>query len=142
MDRQEVKLFLKRYRRLEERKRAVADRIKRIEDSATGTTANLDGMPRASGTGDKVGKGATDAADFKRELDRLGAEADKAEREIFFTIDKVENAYCAEILNRHYIGFQTFPVIADAMHYTERWVQELHGRALDAVGEIIERREE
>ena len=89
MDRSEAKVFLKRYRRLVERRRNIAERIKNIEDNATGTTARLDGMPRASGTGDKVGRGAADAADFRRQMERIDAEAWKACRSYDSHFDNV-----------------------------------------------------
>lgn len=138
VERSEVKRFLKRYIRLVERRRNIAERIKRIEESATGTTAKINGMPRASGTGDKVGSGASEAADFRRELDAMDAEARKAEREIFAVIDQVEDARRAEVLARHYLEFESFPQIAREMNFTERWVHELHGRGLEDVRRIIE----
>lgn len=139
VDRSEVKVFLKRYRRLVERRRNIAERIKNIEDNATGTTARLDGMPRASGTGDKVGRGAADAADFRKQMERIDAEAREAEREIFFVIDSVHDAFRAEVLARHYLEFETLPQIAREMRFTERWISELHRRGVEDVGRIIER---
>ena len=142
MDRAEVKIYLNSYRRIEERKRQVRERLDRIEERATSTTAKITGMPRATGTGDKVGRGAAGAADFQTELRRLESEAARAEVEVFFAIDAVEDADQAEVLNRHYIGGETFERIADAMGFSERWISELHGRGLDAVAYIIENAEQ
>lgn len=139
MDRAQAKIFLKRYRRLIERQRQIRDRLEHVEETATSTTAKLDGMPRASGTGDKVGRGAISAADFKTKLKRLEEETRTAEQEIFFVIDSVEDKDRAEILYRHYIGGENLVAIAVEMHYTDRWITTLHGRALDDVARILEK---
>ena len=140
MERSEVRAYMNRYRRMQERQRQIRDRLARIEDSATSITAELNGMPRPKGRSDKVGKGAADAADFRRELEELRRESLEAVQEIFHVIDMVQDADRAEVLDRHYIMGQSIIEIADVMHFSDRWIAELHGRALDDVGRIIEAR--
>lgn len=138
MDRTQTKIYLNRYRRLEERKRQVRERLDRIEERATSTTAKLTGMPRATGTGDKVGRGATDAADYKTELQRLKREADITEAEIFFVIDAVDNANRSEVLYRHYIGGESLLDISDKMGFSYRTIIRMHLKGLDDVGKLLD----
>ena len=139
MDRQAAKVYLTQYRRALERERQVAEEIARIEEQATSTTARLTGTPNTQTPGDKVGNGGARVADKRRLLDEIRTESEGLREEIFLTINEVKDRARAELLHRHYIGGQGFADIAEAMHYSDRWVIEIHKRALDDIAEILAR---
>ena len=46
-------------------------------------------------------------------------------------IDKLEDPYEQLILRYRYLMFMTMPQIASKIHYTLRWTQQIHNRALE-----------
>ena len=68
--------------------------------------------------------------DLEREIDRRIDEYVDLTREIEAAIDKVGDDRCRNILRYRYINGWSWEKIAREMHYDERWVRRLHGRAL------------
>lgn len=51
---------------------------------------------------------------------------------IIHEIMKVEDARYIDLLQKKYIEYKSFPVIAEEMGYSEDWCKHLHGYALEA----------
>ena len=130
MGRTKAERLLNSYRRASERIRQAEEELQRIEDNATSTTTKLNGMPRGSGKGDKVGTGGVDAADIRTMIADMKREAEELRIMVFLLIDSVEDATRAEILNRYYLGGETLESIAGVVHYSYRWTIEQHRRGI------------
>ena len=70
--------------------------------------------------------------DKARELDRTAGEYIELRSRIVEQINALDDPVHIELLYLRYIDGLTFEQIAAAMHYTERWTQILHGRALQS----------
>ena len=70
--------------------------------------------------------------DAETELDRIA----DLRKEIRSVIDSVEDARLHSLLWRRYISDMTWEQVAVSMNYTYRRVTQLHGKALNAVGQI------
>ena len=140
MDRGQAKRFLLRYRKCVEQIQKLQVEIEETATTATHRTANPDEYNKSNCYGDKVGNGAAALAELSKRLETAKAKRLRAEMEIFFVIDEVQDADRAEVLARHYLEFETFASIAGRMAKTERWISELHGRALDEVAAILTER--
>lgn len=71
--------------------------------------------------------------DLNGEIDLL-VETKKA---IGRLIGQVANPHYRALLEMRYLCFDTWEVIAEALHYDVRWVHVLHGRALQEVGKLM-----
>ena len=140
MNRNNARAFLLRYRECCERVRELETEAEEILTTATHCTTNPGEHYQGRNHSDKVSAGATRLSELSERLETATAERLMAEREIFFVIDEVQDADHAEVLARHYLEFETFASIAGRMAKTERWISELHGRALDEVAAILTER--
>lgn len=107
------------------------ERIARLRDMAEHSTSfhtagRVSGTPQRS----KMENCIVQIDELEREIDAavglLG--------EIRAAIGRVENPAYRNVLELRYIDGMTWEQIADRMHYSDRWVKVLHGRALVAVG--------
>lgn len=70
---------------------------------------------------------------LNEEIDRL-VEVRRAIREV---IDRVQDLTMQLILEKRYLLFESWEKICSDLAYSERWVFDLHSRALGAVEEIL-----
>ena len=115
-----AKEFLERYRTADRKIQMLADEIDKIESLAGGRAVSIDGQPHGNGTTDKVAIAATAAADLQEKLSAWLFEQEKTKREMS----------------------ETWFSIACVMNLSERQVQRIHGRALQEVQKIIDRKGE
>lgn len=105
-----------------ERDRSLAERISR-------------GL--SSGSGGASGNSTEDAlirlADTERETQQRLRELAAIREEITQAVAAVEDYDMQAILVRHYLAYETFEVIAERMHYSERSIKYKHKAALDKV---------
>ena len=71
--------------------------------------------------------------DINRTIDKLRYKI----KEVEDTIDRVKDIKHHEVLFRRYVLNQKWEQIAVCMNYDMRWVQKLHGRALQEVDKMI-----
>ena len=84
--------YLVKVRHLDELINAKIEERDQLMDLATKCTQNMDGMPRASGTSDKVGNAAVKMADMAKEIDDLIDELMDLKREVNALLDKLDPA--------------------------------------------------
>ena len=127
-----AKEFLRRARSVDRRVDEATERVERLRERLeAGRMSRLTGMPRG-GSGDW-----TQTADRLIELEQA---VNERTRELvrwklaaIDAIRQVEEPRLAEVLELYYIDGFTWEQVAERMSITERWVQILHGRALQMV---------
>lgn len=104
-----------------ERDRSLAERISRGLSSGGGSPGNSteDALIRL--------------ADTERETQERLRELVAIREEITQAIAAVEDYDMQAILVRHYLAYETFELIAEKMHYSERSIKYKHKAALDKV---------
>ena len=71
---------------------------------------------------------------LNREIDRLVA----LKEEISRVIRQVDDDLCEMVLTKRYLCYMQWEEIAREMHYSRRWVMNLHQRGIEAVEGILE----
>ena len=117
-------------RKLEERQR--------LWELATKVTSTLRSDAASGGSDqDKLGGAMAKIADLDREIDKDIDGFVELKKEIGAVIDKIPNSDFVKILDKRYFAYKTWEKIACEMNYTYQWVCVLHGRALQAVENIL-----
>ena len=133
-----VKEYLSQAHRLDQRIDAKIAQAASLNDLATKCTATLTGMPRNPNHG---GSTMADAVckiiDLQEEINRDIDHLVDLKREIVAVIKAVEDTEYQILLEKRYLCFHTWEQIAVDMHYSGKWVQKMHDRALDVVAEIL-----
>lgn len=133
-----VKEYLSQAHRLDQRIDAKIAQVASLNDLATKCTATLTGMPRNPNHG---GSTMADAVckiiDLQEEINRDIDHLVDLKREIVAVIKAVEDTEYQILLEKRYLCFHTWEQIAVDMHYSGKWVQKMHDRALDVVAEIL-----
>lgn len=111
-----------------------------------------DGQPHGTATTDPTGTKAAELADrYNKKRDELKAQLLEYEykqlsvrselwskrAEILETLQKVKTAELYTILERYYVGGERFESIAVDMHYSYKYIIDLHGIALQQIDKII-----
>ena len=138
-----AKEFLERYRTADRKIQMLADEIDKIESLAGGRAVSIDGQPHGSGTADKVAIAATAAADLQEKLSAWLFEQEKTKREIINVLAELKDSNQFQVLRLRYLSDEmeeTWFSIACVMNLSERQVQRIHGRALQEVERIIDRK--
>ncbi len=133
-----AKEYLSQAHRLDQRIDAKIAQVASLNDLATKCSATLTGMPRNPNRGgstmaDAVCKIIDLQEEINRDIDRLV----DLKREIVAVIKAVEDTEYQILLEKRYLCFHTWEQIAVDMHYSGKWVQKLHDRALDVVAGIM-----
>lgn len=71
--------------------------------------------------------------EINHDIDRLV----DLKRDIVEVIKAVDNSEYQILLEKRYLCFHTWEQIAVDMHYSGKWIQKLHDRALDVVEDIL-----
>lgn len=133
-----AKEYLSQAHRLDQRIDAKIAQVASLNDLATKCTATLTGMPRNPNHG---GSTMADAVckiiDLQEEINRDIDHLVDLKREIVAVIKSVEDTEYQILLEKRYLCFHTWEQIAVDMHYSGKWVQKMHDRALDVVAEIL-----
>ena len=127
-----AKTFLSRPYWIDKRIERKQDEIDRLRARLTKATAQLSDMPRGGSGGDW-----TDADIKVLEMeDQIHAEIlelCRVKREVFETIDAVEDERYRTLLELRYRNYMTFEQVAVEMHYSWRQVMRLHAEALNVI---------
>lgn len=93
---------------------------------------NNDGMPHGSSQNDLSSYAAV-LQEREEELYREGVSQVQSYKDIAFRISRLEDQDERDVLFYRYIKGYDWWKIAQVMDYSERWVYELHGRALKKI---------
>ena len=133
-----AKQFLMEYTKLRKKITRLEDQINEIEEQALKITSWSDGdRVQSSHNPDKIGQIVAKKLDLEADaLDEIDLMLDKM-YEVEAVLRELQNPDYAQLLQYHYIRGMTWDAISEKMHYSKRWIQTLHGRALDEVNKII-----
>lgn len=123
------KEYLRKYRRHGRKISRIESEIEEIRSMKLYPSMNNDGMPHGSDQKD-LSDYAAELTEKEERLYREGIEQVKSYKDITGKINRLEDENERDVLFYRYIKSKNWWEIADLMGYTERWVQELHGKAL------------
>ncbi len=103
---------------------------------ATKCTGDMDGMPRGSGTSDKVGNAAVKLADMAKEIDDLVDEYVDLKREVNAALDKLD-ASDQIILHRLYLQGMSQVKVAELMGVCTMTVWRQKVKALKNLEDVM-----
>lgn len=133
---EEKKKYLRTYRKHGKKIRRIEKEIEEIRSMKMYPSMNNDGMPHgSSGSGDLSGY-AAELMEKENTLYEEGVEQVKAYSAISAKIKELENEEERDVLFYRYIAGMDWWKIAQEMECSERWVYELHGRALEKLKNI------
>ena len=133
---EEKKEYLRTYRKHGKKIRRIEKEIEEIRSMKLYPSMNNDGMPHgSSGCGDLSGY-AAELMEKENTLYEEGVEQVKAYNTISAKIKELENEEERDVLFYRYIAGMDWWKIAQEMECSERWVYELHGRALEKLKNI------
>ena len=130
-----AKTFLKRYRAMLARRQSLERAIAEAYDRATSITAkpkevNVSG---GGGAGDRMAEDVARAIDSAEQLKRAAERIDAALAEILAAIEAVPDETQKAVLTLRYIEGAGWQEIQERLHYEKTQIFILHGRALWAV---------
>lgn len=112
---------------------------------ATSITAPSDREAvQSSNISDKVGNVGAKIADLSRLIQSQKERQLAVQTECINTIDEVrqQNKLFYIILHKRYVQYKNLKQIASEEHYSYDYIREMHGRALQKVGKILQNQKE
>lgn len=128
----EKKKYLKGYKRHGRKIELINAKIEELQRLKRNPTVRNDGMPRSSDRSD-LSDYVVELEVLEDELYNEGIEEVKTYKDITFRIDELEDEDEREVLYYRYIKDRAWWEIAKTMGYSESWIYELHGRALEKI---------
>ena len=134
----DAKTYLRQVQLLDTHINNKLEEKQRLRDLTLRITTSLKAdMVSSSGNHDKIGDAVAKIVDLEAEIDQaIDAFVDK-KREIRSLIDRITDADQLNVLYKRYIFFENLEQIAFEMGYSYRNICYIHGRALQAVTELL-----
>lgn len=134
----DVKEWLRQLPQIELRIRSKEAQVRKYRVMATRATSSVEatrvsGSSNRSRVEDAVVRICDLDADVQKELEELRV----YRRDAMAVIMQIPDVRQRAVLEMHYVTGWSLRRIADEMHYQERWVQVLHGLALNAAREVL-----
>lgn len=129
-----AKEYLSQGRHLDARINDKLHQVEQLRLMAEKATTMLGGIPN-SGTPNVSSLQDTICriVDLEVELSRSIDQLIELRREMMHAIDAVPNAEYRTLLSMRYLSFRSWQDIAESMGYNEKYVYELHGKALKMI---------
>ena len=125
-----AKEYLTQYRQIEKEIGGLLEERTRWVALAEKMTPSLSGMPGGAVGGDRLGETVAKIVDLEREIDAKVDELMGHYRKIREAVSQIPDAKEREVLMRRYMQGQSWEEIAERMGVTERWVYQVHKRAI------------
>lgn len=136
----DAKRFLQQIRLYDSRINAKLAERDRLKAMMTKITPTLRDVPSSgSGGQDKISDAMAKLIDLEAEIDREIDSLVDARNSVVGTIDKVMDTQMHEVLCKRYIAFKTWEQIAFEIGKSYQWTWSIHGKALQAVEEILKK---
>ena len=135
----EIKEWLRRGWRLNERINDLLEEKERMFALATGTTGQLSEDDIHSGGGNVSEARMIKYTEYSIKLENMIGELIDIKDEIVNEISEVEDTRLQRLLFLRYIEFNSWEEIAYKMNYDYRYTLKLHGKALKKIKKDIER---
>lgn len=135
-----AKAFLERIRKCDTQIDNLTALKKRVHERAVVITPSISQAgSRGSRRSDRVGNAAVEVADLERELDRAVCRYTQQIRQAIRMIDRMDNPDYIKLLTMRYIEYTPFDQIAEEMSRSVQGIFYMHGRALEAFEQVLNR---
>ena len=135
-DMQKKKAWLKSYRQMTLKLKALLEERVQWEAIATHITPQYSDTPKSGGE-DRVQRSVDKLADIDEQIFNQLEQLEQRRAEIINAIEQMSDERYKTVLHLHYINGDSFELVAVTMNYDFRWVKELNRRALLAL-ELLE----
>ena len=134
----DVKEWLRQLPQIEARIRSKETQVRKYHDMATRATGTVEAT-RVSGASNRsrVEDAVVRICDLELDSRAELAELAMYRRAAMAVIRKVLDVRQRDVLEMHYVTGWSLRRIAEEMHYQERWVQIIHGQALNAARVVL-----
>ena len=130
-----AKEYLSQARYLDARIASKREQIQSLNDLATKCTSTWSDMPRSTNCGvSRMADCVMKIIDLENQISEDMIKLIDLKREITETIENLENIEYKIILEKRYLCYESWEMIADDMGYSVRQIHRMHG---DALLEII-----
>ena len=135
-----AKEYLMQAKFLDMRINSKIQQVEALNDLATSASSVLTGMPRNPNTAtSKMADAVCKIVDLQAEINRDIDELVDLKKEISSTIKAVPSPELQTLLEKRYLCFQSWEVIAVDMGYSMHHLYKLHNQALDICDGILKR---
>lgn len=139
----EAQKYLKQVRKLDININSMLEQVAHLKAMALKVTTTLkQDAGSGGGSQDKIGNAIAKIVDLEAEINQRIDEYVDKKREICAVIEQVEDADQVDVLHKRYLLHEPWEQIALEMCCTYRNVCYIHGRALQAVANILEEKED
>ena len=138
-----AKEYLAQARNIDQRINDKLAYVAQLHDMATNVSAVISNMPKSPSPNNQ--RMETIIARLTDTEDEINADIDRLislKLEIMNTIWQVADENAQMVLERRYHSFKSWEEIAADMSVSVRWVHKIHGKALDEVEKILEKRQQ
>ena len=136
---QDVKKFLQQYRSALHEAKAALDHLTELRAMAERITPVYGGSGGGAHEDDKLGAAVARIIDMENRVSDRIEHLEAADRAVTKAIDAVDDETQRTVLYERYINGKTFEKIAVEMSYCWRQTIRIHGAALQAVGEAMQK---
>lgn len=134
-----AKEYMMQARYLDQRIRSKMNEIQQLNDLATNMTAIISDMPKApSGSTSRIEDTIVKIVDYENEVQENINQLLLLKKEIEDTIARIPEAEFQLILHKRYMEMCPWEDIAQDICKSVRWVQVIHGRALERLQEVLD----
>lgn len=114
------------------------EELSRLKDMVTHITATWKGdVVSGGGNQDKLGDAIAKIIDLEAEIKQAVDEYVDKKKQVGAIIEKIQDPDQLQVLHKRYFEYMAWEEIACDMHMTYRNVCYIHGRALQAVSELL-----
>lgn len=93
---------------------------------------------QASSEQQKMADAVIKYIDLETEIEKLIDLLVDKRKEIISIIEQVDNSLQYNVLNKHYVQYKPFTVIAEEEHYSYAYILEIHRKSLKEVEKILQ----
>lgn len=135
----EAKVYLEQVKMCDTHINNKLEELAHLKDMVLKVTATWKQDSTSGGTGnqDKLGNAVAKIVDLENEINKAVDEYVDKRSQIAATIDRLEDPDHVAVLYKRYFRYETWEEIACEMHCTYRNVCYIHGKALQAVEELL-----
>lgn len=133
-----AKEYLMQAKYLSQRIHSKTCQLQELRDLAVTVTQVLSDMPKSQKVSSRIEETVAKIIDYQDEIAVDIKDLVAIEKEISERISQLDKTEYQLILTERYLEGKDWHEIAEDMHYTTRWVQSLHGEALQAMQAVLD----
>lgn len=132
-----AKQYLLRAYNLKRRIEAKEMHLEELRTQAEHITADLNGMPRGSGSSSPVERVAVQIADLSWDLEQDWLDLLQYQEETRRLIERLDNDADVQVMSLRYLSYLTWEKIAEEVHYSGSQVYRIQVRAHRKIEQMI-----